>query len=65
MTKRKGVTLGEPFECEPADIKKMHGRDPAYPDTFVWWVRDSNGTVFADETAEGALALAKQYHRMK
>jgi hypothetical protein len=65
VSKRKAVSFHPAQKRSKEEMAQAIKTDPAYPPTYVWEVRDNMGTVFADETAEGALALAKQYHRMK
>ncbi len=61
--KRKPVVFSEPRKLTAAELAKRIERDPSYPPSFVWIVEDNRNVSFADETAEGALALAKQFHK--
>lgn len=61
----KAITLSPPRRLTEAEWGERNKRDPGYPPSYRWVVFDNKGTSFADESPEGALALAKQYHRMK
>ncbi len=64
MTKRK-IALHPPLRATDEELEARRKRDPDMPSTVLWVVFDSMGTSFWDNTAEGATALAKQYHRTK
>jgi hypothetical protein len=61
--KRKPLTLTAPRMLTAEELAARIKRDPAYPHSFVWVVFSNDNVNFADETAEGATALAKQYHQ--
>ena len=63
MSKRKTVVLSEPRKMTAAELSARAQQDPRYPQDYVWIVTDNKNVSFTDDTAEGALALAKQYHK--
>jgi hypothetical protein len=60
--KRKPVVFSEPRLLTASELAKRAFTDPACPSSYVWVVETKHAN-FTDETAEGALALAKQFHK--
>jgi hypothetical protein len=53
-----------PRKLTEAELSARMKRDPSYPASFVWIAEDkTRSETFADETAEGAMALADQYFK--